>query len=179
MATLLDAQMVGIIYPILTFIFILALSYAIMDKFTLLGGNKAIHVLISFCVAFLFLFSKTAIGIVGVLTPWFVVMVVIALFVVSFFLFIGISESDMAKVVKKPEVYWPILLIIIIFLFVSIAQVFKATNLADDTTQELGESPTTEGIGAIVNPKVLGAIVLLIIAALSINFISSDLKPGT
>jgi hypothetical protein len=172
MATLLDADIMGLLSPIITFLFILVVTYAMMDKFELMGKNRAIHGAIAFCVAFLFLFSRAAVGIIQVVTPWFMVLAILGLFIISFFIFIGVKPENMTKAVERPEVYWPLLIIILIFLFVSIAQVFKATADVDDTISE-GEG-TSAGLNAIVNPKVLGAVILLVIAAMSIRLITEN-----
>ena len=169
MATLLDANIMELIAPIIIFLFILAISFAVLDKFKLMGGNKAIHGLLAFCIAVLFLFSRTAVGVIVVVTPWFVVMMVLGMFIISLFLFLGMKDETITAALKDAKVYWTLLLIIIIFLVTVIANVYKATNPIDENA-----SPN-EGINALVNPKVLGALILLIIAAFAVSFISESL----
>ena len=172
MATLLDANIIGLIAPIIIFLFIMLVSFAVLDKFKLMGENKALHALVAFCIGVLFLFSKTAVGVVIAATPWFVVMIVLGMFIISLFLFLGVKEESLGVALKEPKVYWTILLIIIIFLVVVITNVYKANNPVDESTTS--GSPN-EGINALVNPKVLGAVVLLVIAAFAVSFISESL----
>ena len=169
MATLLDANIMELIAPIIIFLFIMLISFAVLDKFKLMGENKALHALVAFCIAVLFLFSRTAVGIVVATTPWFVVMMVLGMFVISFFLFLGVKEETMGNALKDPKVYWTLLLIIIIFLSVVIANVYKASNPVDEN------AAPNEGINALVNPKVLGAVILLVIAAFAVSFISEGM----
>ena len=160
-----------LIAPIIIFLFIMLVSFAVMDKFKLMGENKALHALVAFCLGVLFLFSRTAVGVVVAATPWFIVMIVLGMFVISFFLFLGVKEETIGSALKEPRVYWTLLLIIIIFLVVVVTNVYKANNPSVETTS----GSTTEGINALVNPKVLGAIVLLVIAAFAVSFISESL----
>ena len=95
MATLLDANIMELIAPIIIFLFIMLVSFAVMDKFKLMGENKALHALVAFCLGVLFLFSRTAVGVVVAATPWFIVMIVLGMFVISFFLFLGVKEEKL------------------------------------------------------------------------------------
>lgn len=175
MATVLDLGLVGIFKPVFTFLFIFALMYAVMDRFKIMGESKVVKVTIAFSIAILFLFSTNVLKLVNLITPWFVFLVVAVLFTISLFIFMGVKESSMISTVGRPDVYWPILIAIIIFLFVAITQVFSETF----ETKEDGVGTTESGIAAIVHPRVLGAIFLLVIAGLAIKAISSGLTGAT
>src|SRR3989338_166746 len=116
--------------PVFSFLFIFALVYAVLDKFKLMGENKWLKLIASFSVALLFLFSKDTLRFVEFITPWFVVLVVLALFILSLFMFMGLKEGDVEKTVKDPVVYWTVLVIIIILLIVAVGEVFS--GLAPD-----------------------------------------------
>ena len=57
MATL-DISILEFLTPAFTFLFILVISYAILDKFKLLGDKVAPKLLAAFSVSMLFIFSK-------------------------------------------------------------------------------------------------------------------------
>ncbi len=176
MATPLDTGLLQTFSPVFIFILVFAVVYAIMDKFKLMGENKLVKLTISFIIGILFLFSPDMINVVNVLTPWFVVFVIAIMFLLSIFLFMGVREGELTKAVENPQVYWPVLFIAIIVFIIALIQVFGG-KLPD--VEESVDDRTSEGINAIVHPRLLGAIVLLVIASLAIKFISeSVIKPG-
>ncbi len=172
MASILeDLGFLEFFLPAFTFLFIFVLVYAVLDKFKLMGENKWLKLIASFCVALLFLFSKDTLTFVQFITPWFVVLVVLALFILSLFMFMGLKEGDVEKVTKDPIVYWTVLVIIIILLIIAIGTVFK--SVAPD--QQTG-TPPSEGLAAVSNPKTLGALFLLVVAAFAAKFISTGIE---
>jgi len=172
MATILqDLGFLEFFLPVFTFLFIFVLLYAVLDKFKLMGENRWLKLIAAFSVALLFLFSQDTIRFVEFITPWFVVLVVLALFILSLFMFMGMKEGDLEKTVKDPVVYWTVLVIIIILLIIAIAEVF--TFVAPETGTG---KPPTEGLRAVTHPRTLGALFLLVIAAFAVKFISSHVE---
>ncbi|MEK6932581.1 MAG: hypothetical protein AABW56_02185 [Nanoarchaeota archaeon] len=170
MASILqDLGFLQFFLPVFTFLFIFVLVYAVLDKFKLMGENKWLKLIASFSVALLFLFSNDTLRFVEFITPWFVVLVVLALFILSLFMFMGLKEGDVEKVVKDPIVYWTVLVIIIILLIVAVGNVFSFVS----PYQGGDPTPPTEGLNAIVHPRTLGALFLLVIAAFAVKFIST------
>ena len=178
MATLLDTSLLGYLLPVFTFLFIMMVVFAVMDKFKLVGDNKGIHWAVAFCISFIFLFSSDAVKFVTLLTPWFILLVVFGMFLVSFFIFIGVKEDSIAFAVKDPKVVWGVIGISMLVFFIALGNVFGDVFSGQATPGEggpgaiQGGTPVSEGLKAIVHPRVLGALFLLIIAALSIRLIS-------
>ena len=173
MATILeDLTLLQFFLPVFTFLFIFVLVYAVLDKFKLMGENKWLKLIASFSVALLFLFSQDTLKFVEFITPWFVVLIVLALFILSLFMFMGLKEGDVEKVVKDPVVYWTILVIIIILLIIAVGNVFTFVSPYQNGQQ----TPPTEGLSAIVHPRTLGALFLLVIAAFAVKFISTGFE---
>ena len=169
MATILqDLGFLEFFLPAFTFLFIFVLVYAVLDKFKLMGENKWLKLIASFSIALLFLFSGDTLKFVEVITPWFVVLVILALFILSLFMFMGAKESDIEKATKDPVLYWTILVIIIILLIIAVGEVFTSVG---PTSQD--GSPPSAGLRAVTNPKTLGALFILVVAAFAVKFISS------
>ncbi len=183
MATLLDTSLLQFISPIFSFIFIFTLMYAVMDKFKLVGDNKGIHAAIALSIAVVFLFAKDAVRFVNFITPWFIIMLVVGLFLTTFFVFFGVKNETIGeKVMSDPRVYWTVIVLSIIILFISIGQVFGSDLSADSGAKSISEregvsDATGEGFSSIVHPRVLGALFLLIIAAFAIRLISETVSP--
>ncbi len=166
----LDVSMLEFLSPVFSFLFIFAVVYAVLDKFKLMGDNRSVKVVAAFSIALLFLFSAPARNFISLTTPWFAILLVGALMLLSIFMFIGLSESDLAKAAKDVKVYWSIIIIGLLVFTIALVQVFETGS------SDLKPGPRTfEGINALVHPRVLGAIFLLIVAAFAVKFISESM----
>lgn len=176
MATFLDVSLISYLSPVIMFLFVLALIYAILDKFKFFGENKNIKMAIAFCVAALFVFSESARKFIDVTTPWFVVLMIMVVFILIILMFIGLSESDLAKAAREPQVYWTVIVISLLLLIISFVYVFgeKASPYGDDT-DGVKKTRISEGLDALIHPRVLGALFLLIIATFAARFISASI----
>ncbi len=172
MATVLDLGILEFFKPVFTFGLVFAIVFAILDKFKLLGENKLAKLFIAFCIGILFLFSADAVEFINFVSPWFAVFIIMTLFLLTTFLFMGVEEKNLVTAVEDPRVYWPVLVIGIILFLVALTQVFGSKFNVNAPGGQV-----SEGIRAIVHPRVLGAIILLLIASLSIKFISETVAP--
>lgn len=171
MATILESLgFLEFFLPVFSFLFIFVIMYAVLDKFKLMGENKPVKFIAALSIALLFLFSKGILEFVNFITPWFVVLVIVALFILSLFMFMGVKEKEMEASVNKPALYWTVLIIIIILLIAAIGTVFS-----EFFAGEGGEvtDPTKASITQIlVHPRVLGALFLLVVTAFAIKNIA-------
>ncbi len=173
MATILqDLGFLEFFLPVFTFLFVFVLTFAVLDKFKLMGENKWLKLIAAFSIALIFLFSNDTLRFVQLITPWFVVLVILALFILSLFMFMGLKEGDVTNTVKDPTVYWTVLVIIIILLIIAIGEVFSVVSPYSPTGEQ---TPPSEGLRAISHPRTLGALFLLIVAAFAVKFISSGI----
>ncbi len=175
MATILDnLGFIEFFLPVFSFLFIFVIMYAVLDKFRLMGENKSVKFIAALSIALLFLFSQETLKFVSFITPWFVVLIIISLFVLSLFMFMGVKEKDMIDTVSNPTVYWTVLIIIIILLIAAIGSVFSgffATSGGEIT------DPTKVSVTQIlVHPRVLGALFLLIVTAFAVKNIASGIE---
>jgi hypothetical protein len=192
MATVMDIGILQYLLPVFSFLFIWLVLYAVMDKFNLSKSNP-VKMMVSFSIAMLFIFSSRALRFVNLVTPWFVVMVIIALFLIGLFMFMGIKEEAIGKGVGDPRVYWTVIIIAVILLIIALVDVFgdvqspyggqlgdssPSSTQTASSTGSTGPTRQSEGIRTIVNPRVLGALFLLVASALAANFITRGLKPA-
>jgi len=187
MATVLDTGLIAYFLPAFTFLFIFVVAYAILDKFKLLGDNKGLKLVAAFSISMIFFFSTDALNLVNFITPWFIVLVIIAMFLISLFMFMGVKEDSVVKAVGSELVVWTVIIIAIILLIVALVHVF-GTFLSPYDDVETGEIDTTtisdgtglktresESLNTLVNPKILGVLFLLIIAAFAVSTVSKGL----
>jgi len=185
MASVLDTSLIGYFSPVITFFFIFAIVYALLQKSKILKGSSNVHALIAFTVGLMFLFTPSATALVNVFTPWFVVLFIVVILVMVIFLSIGYTEESFVNFMGEGVIRWTILLIVILILVISMTQVFPSVSTVaagEGTSVDVGEGSGSASVGeeirrSIFNPRMLGALFLLIISAFAIKAISESVVP--
>ena len=178
MATILDIGILEYFTPVFVFLFIFAVLYAILDKTGLLGDNKALKSLVAFTLSLMFVLTQNLMKLVTVMTPWFVVLVIAALFIMLFFMFVGAKAEDVSKVFTEKTTVWIILVVMLIIFSYAMTQVYGTDihSIYGEAGQE--ESGTlNEAVGRILfHPKMLGVVLILVIAAQAIRLIAQGIN---
>jgi hypothetical protein len=102
------------------------------------------------------------------------VLIIVALFTLSLFMFMGAKEDTIRSAVTDPTTMWTILVIIMVLLIAAIGTVFS-----DFFALEGGSitDPTKASVTQIlVHPRVLGALFLLITASFAVKNISKSIE---
>lgn len=188
MATPLDIgllQNVGIIFP---FLLVLVFAYAILTKTAVLGKDAhGINAFVAFCLAVATLFSPVAVKTIQLMSPWFVLLFVFIVFLLLGFQTLGVEESTIKSIIKSSEhgdtiFYWMIALIAVIGLgslasVISSEHGFKALSEANESVVPSSD----EDVGffqTLFNAKVLGMILLLLIALFTVRNLTKIEKAG-
>lgn len=175
MATLLDVgllQYFGAIFPMLM---VFALVYALLQKTKALGENSAINALIAVVAAFLILLSPSAQALITFMIPWIAVAIIFFVLLMLVFQMFGMKEADWGKVVKDKSFYWTVLGIFIVIIIAGFGDVFGQSAL------EYSQNASSGNVGdfrenafsVIFHPKILGMIVLFVIAIMAVALLSS------
>jgi len=140
--------------PIIGFVFVFVIVYALLSKTKLLGESNVINLIIAAIVAIIFITMASAQHYVETVTPWFVILVIALFFML---IIVGMSQQKIGDVIKPGFVKVFIALLILVFLFSAI-KVFPSTmgNAWDDITKFV----TNES-------RIAGAIILIIIGGLT------------
>ncbi len=170
MATLLDLSLLNYLTPLFTFLFILIISYAVLDKFKLLGNNFAPKAIASFSMAAIFIFSPKMMEVVNMTTPWFILLIFFGFFIIAILMFIGVKQESITKTVTGGSVVWPIIILSLILFVIILTNAFQ--EVQSPYEDEDDKTRTTEGLNALVHPRLLGALFLLIMVTYAIMFIS-------
>jgi len=151
--------------PIFIFILIFTLLYATLEKTKLMGTNSKLNFFISLTIAFISLFSGSAVKLMVFVIPWYVFLMFFLLLLFSVFMFFGVEEKDI----------WPkiggqvtIFIVMIVFLVIGITKVFGPVF---DPYSVEGSS---EVLRTIFHPRVLGAFFILIVSSFLIRNISDN-----
>lgn len=202
MATILDLGFLRNFSFIFTFLLVFAIVYGILSYKELLGKNKALQLIISLVVGLLVLLSDTVRIVIETAAPWFVVLFILVVFILLAFNIFGAGTGDFMGVLRNPEYkyisMWIISFAIIIILY-SLSQGLgqnagpyldeqgEPTSAVDDANwnNTLSASERLSGDGktntddfnknlgaTIFHPKVLGMILILLIASFAVRMLS-------
>jgi len=196
MATFLDLGFLDYFSILFVFLFVLFTVYGMLKYTKLFGDNEGLYAIIALAVAALFVLFKPAREIFIIASPWFVILFVFIFFVMIAMSFIGVGGGNIGKELSKSRyyrtvVYWIIAIGIIIMMY-SFSQVIGQDvgpylgNESDDTNtvsrtgdnlrgdSGVGTDDFNTNLGAtIFHPKVLGLLVILLIASFSIRLLST------
>ena len=174
MATVLDIGILTAIKPVFTFLFVLFIMYAILEKSKLFGSNTGTNLVISLVVAFLFILTPGVSDLINIATPWFFVLFFLILFIVLAFMMVGVKEESVTRAFHDNWLIWVILIVTIVGIFG-----FAASKVFGPSIQGIyGNETTREGgfqgeLGRILfHPRVLGMFFLLSVASIAVRMIT-------
>jgi len=175
MASILDIGLLDYFVPVFVFLLIFAILFALLEKIPIFGKNRGLNAMIAFAIAFLFILTPDMLGIVKIITPWFTILFVFVILIVMLFMFVGVKEESITSVFTDKGNVWIIVVICLVILIYALTQVYGAqiqtiyggTNATDSST-------VTGQVGKIIfHPRVLGMLLLLVIAAQALRTIAS------
>jgi hypothetical protein len=171
----------GAIFP---FLFVLVLVYAILSSTKVFGDRRGIDALVAVLAAILVLFSDTVRLTISMMAPWFVLFFFFLIFVIIGYMIFGASQEDVFSAMKgnRTIVLW-ILGISLVIGFGSLTSVMSERGgVGGISTQQVVNATTGEVASAnqqsafwatITHPKVLGLILLLLIATFTVQRLTS------
>lgn len=172
MASVLDIGLIDYFAPAFTFFLVLLIVWAVLEKTKIFGKSSGINWVIALCMAVLVLLVPGLTDVITIVTPWMVALFIFLTLLILIFMFMGVKGGTVADVFGKNQfVIW-----IVIFACLGIVG-FAMTQVYGDAINQL-TSPEDEGdlnqnIGKILfHPKVMGMVIVLIIAAAIVRFVS-------
>lgn len=169
-------QNFSLIFPaILVFVVI----YAILQKTKLLGDKSIVNALIAIAAGFLVMLSKDIVHIISFMTPWFIVLAIAILLMLMIYKLMGATDENIAHYLTTDKtIQWTLFVLGLIIIIATIANVYGSRLIpADSETAAIdGESTdiASNVQSAIFNPKVLGMILIMLIAAFTIGIITME-----
>jgi|TARA_Y100000310_G_scaffold341734_2_gene441840 hypothetical protein len=165
MATILDIASLEFLIPLFHFIFISVILYAILQKTKLLGGKSGSDILVSIMLTILVMFTSSALDLAIFMSVWSVVILVILIFLVLLFSFWSKEENFGMPLNIKSLVFW----IFIIILIVGLTKVFGPIF-----TPYSGDDGNLTVLKTLFHPRVIGALVFLIIISNIVKIFKSN-----
>lgn len=176
MVTFLETGLLGYFTPIFTFLFIWTAIYAVLQYTNFLRAGKPIHATIALVLALLSLLSDRMMLLVSAMAPFFVVAMIFLLLLLMIYRMFGMEENWIRDLIQGEEstLRYFILTMAIVVVMGLIAYVYG--DFFASLTMPGNES-VIKNIGAtFFNPKVLGLVFTLAIAAFMILALAAEYK---
>jgi hypothetical protein len=161
-----DLSSVAYIMPLLAFLLVFIVTFAILAKTKLLGANSFLHLFLSFLIAIVFVLAPSAQQITLFSVPWIAVLVVMIFIIILILTFVRGNIDDL---VKNPAVAIIIALVVLGIFVMAAINVFSpiiAPYLPGASEAGLtGQQAVSKHF--FTSPAVIGAVILLIIAAIT------------
>lgn len=174
MASILELGLLDYFAPVFVGLLVYAIIYALLEKTKIFGDNKGTNGVIALAVALLFLLTPDVLGIVKIITPWFTILFIFLIMIVLLFMFVGVKQDQVAAAFSERGTVWIIIMICFVILFYALMQVY-GEQIHSIYAGEGGtaDSSLSQNIGKIIfHPRVLGMLLILVISALAVRFIS-------
>ncbi len=158
MATVLDLGVLEILTPVFVFIFVFVVLYAIFLKLKIFGDSQALHALISFAFAVLFVVVADLRELVTFFVPWVAVFFVLIIVILIAIMLLGISQKDITSyLMDNPGITTTVIVFTVLIFLIALSQVFPGSI----GYPENGDNNTLRKV--IFHPKVLGVALVIVI----------------
>lgn len=155
------------IMPLLAFLFIFIVSFALFSKTKILGGSEVTNVLISFLISIIFVVNPPATKFTLATIPWIAVLMVVLLFILLILTFVKGNIEDIVK--SKIVALILVAAVLLVFLGAAVNVFGPLINVVSSGSLEPIQNTALE---LFLSPAVLGAIVLVIIAGITYYFLT-------
>ncbi len=183
MATILDLGLVSGFSIVFSWILIFVIIFAVLQKNGFITKSLGLNGAIAAIAAFLVSFSKPAVAIINNIIPWLTIAIIFGILLLLLFHVFGLREEALPELIKDKAVYWAILGVVIVIILGAIGQVFGQSFT--EAAFESGQVADSEANGAstgsfqanlysiLFNPKVLGVIVIFVIAVFAVFLLTT------
>lgn len=199
MATFLDIGVIGYFGVIFAFLLVFVILYGILSWAKPFGdGKQGIYAIMSAAFAILSIINQGALFLIRFMTPWFFIVIFLGFFIIFVLMMFGLKPEQLKAGASPYFRIWPIIIGLLI-LFFGLGGAFGQNLLSagqggsSGTTEDpaTGGVPTNTGatgepeetgtgdyqsnvLNTLVNPSVLGMILLLFIGAFAAFFLTKE-----
>ena len=161
-----DVSSLGYLMPLLAFLLVFIVSYALLAKTKILAVSNFWHIFLSLVIAIMFVVSPSASQFTMISTPWIAVFLIALFFIVMMLTFL---HGNLDEVVKSPAISIVLIVVLLIIFVISAVNVFGPliTSYLPGGSEAALTPQQAQAKHFFVNPAVIGAIILLIIAAVA------------
>jgi len=174
MATLLDLGLLKGFGDIFAWLLVFVIIYGALQVTNLLK-NKGLHALLAFAITAVVVITGGGANLVTAMVPWVVVMAALVLFLLMLGQFVGLTPKQIVGNFGGQGATWYLIIPLFVILLVAWTQgPSEAATTVDETTGEVVtvEQPQRPFITILTNPQVLGLILILSIAAVTMTLMT-------
>jgi len=182
MVTPLDFGVLANFSALFPFLLVLVFVYAVLSR-TYFKDNPGLAGLIAVILAVLVMLTPIARKTIDLVAPWFVIFVIFAILMLLAFMTLGIKEESIVKTLTSKEhgasfAYW-IIAVMLIILIGSLTYVIseeRGFRTLTETANETGmsEREVFSFWATLTHPKVLGMILVLLVAYFTMSKLSKS-----
>ena len=182
MATILGAGIIERFDFVYAFVFVALLAYVALGRVPSLKDSTAIKLVAGVVLGLVTLTSSRAVGAIGMMIPWFVVVFVIILFGLLTYQLFGIKEESIVAILSTKEhgtVFhnW-ILTIVIAIAVISLYVTFTSTPPdvpADNGAGVVTDANAKQGFfSTMMTPEMFGVVVILLTGLFAIFYLTDS-----
>jgi len=161
-----DVSSLGYLMPLLAFLLVFIVSYALLAKTKILAISNFWHIFLSLVIAIMFVVSPSATQFTMVSTPWIAVFIVTLFFILMLLTFV---HGKLDEVVKSPAISIVLILVLLIIFVISAVNVFGplVTSYLPGGSEATLTTQQAQTKHFFFSPAVIGAMILLVIAAVA------------
>jgi len=174
MESLMDFGLQVILVPLLVF----AIVFAVLQKTKILGEKADLNAFVAVAVALILAVVPNFTGFLMTYIPFIAGILIVLFGGTLVFMVLGASVDDIVAFMKRSEVVTILVIIILAYTFYAVG-VWFGSDISPyaNNTSGAQNSVAVEGISRITNPAVMGTIIFMILAALTVHsLISSSMK---
>ena len=201
MAAVVNTGLLGNFSLIFTFLLVYVIIYGILEATKPFGGEKkGVHAMVAAAMGILVILSPTLVTMLNVMVPWFLILILFIFFVLFIMKMFGGESVDFTKKVTEGRRIptWIVIVSAAILLF-GLAKSLGGQTLEKgqwDTSDVNGTEPMsgedlknlensnttgssvatsdfeTNVVNTLVNPKVLGLILIMLVAVFAMFFLA-------
>jgi DMSO reductase anchor subunit len=168
-------------------IFIFAIVYGLLELVKIFGpGKKNLHAIIAMMIALMAILSSDMVYMIKTMLPWISLMIVFFFFLHAIPMFMGMKQDEVVVFMggkkRLAAVGWVLGAMIFLVLY-SLSNLWGERLLQGDIGNGTNVSMNGTGAGSdfksnlfsvAFNPKVLGLFIFMLIATLTVNFLTKD-----
>jgi hypothetical protein len=181
MASLLDISLLNQFSNIFVILFVFTATYAVLVFKSPFGSNKGLNAMMAAMIALVFIFSNDAIEVIKATIPWYIIIMIALMFIYMIIQSIG---TAMPSILKNDIGTWILIIGIgILALNVSLRigqtagpflgnESINSNNVVANGEGDVGSQSYSQNLGAtLFHPRVLGFILVLLVAVFSVIWI--------
>lgn len=155
----LNLEVLGMLSPIFVFILVFVILYAALRKIKFFDDKAGINALIAFSMSFLFILFPFLKEVIKEAVPWLVIVFFCIVIIMVILMFMGYTQTSIVEWMEK-NAFGTVIAVVVITVFLGVLS--KVFSSPEAQAEWGGLIPIKE---VILTPKILGAVIILIIAA--------------